>query len=346
MEQVNKKILVTGGTGFVGGHLLYHLAKSENSLFALKRKNSSTRLAQKIFSWYPDGIDLFNKIKWIEGDITDKTSLEKAFENKNQIYHAAGLVSFSPSDRDTVMEINADGTRNVVNTALEFNINKLCYVSSIAAIGRDDSTEHVTEETPWNNNAKISGYARSKYEAEREVWRGIAEGLKAVIVNPSIILGPGNWNSGSVKMFQTVYKGLKYYTSGTNGYIDVNDLTKVMIELMNSEISDERFIVNSENVSYKHLFTKMAKELKVEPPQKLAGKFMSELVWRILKIQGVLTGKKPLITKETARTANTDYFYSNEKIRKATCFDFMPVDKTIEYTARIYLKELNTHIQE
>lgn len=339
MPQKSNNILVTGGTGFVGAHLIYHLAKKENEIFCLKRKTSPTELTQKIFSWYPDGNKLLEKINWVEGDVTDKASLEIVFQDITHIYHTAGFVSFTPDDQDALMQVNASGTENVINTALENGVKKLCFVSSIAAIGRD-GTQEVTEETPWNNNAGVSWYARSKYEAEREVWRGMAEGLDAVIVNPSIILGPGNWDAGSVKMFQTVYKGLKYYTSGTNGYVDVNDLAKVMILLMNSDIKGARFIINSENISYRDLFTKMAEELRVPPPNQYAGKFLSEVVWRVMKIKGLLTGKKPLITKETARTANSSYFYSNEKVKSATGFNFRPLSETIEYTANIYRKEM------
>ncbi|MBN2637585.1 MAG: NAD-dependent epimerase/dehydratase family protein [Bacteroidales bacterium] len=337
-EKIN--ILVTGGNGFVGGHLLMHLTQQHSKIKALIRSGSDKSLTEKIFAWYNAKPHL-DKIEWTEGDVTDKDSLEYALKDITHLYHTAGLVSFDPKDKKNLFRVNSEGTENIVNTALESGTKKLCFVSSIAAIGRDGNNGTILEENPWDNNAAVSLYARSKHEAEREVWRGIAEGLNAIIVNPSIILGPGNWESGSVKMFQTVYNGLKYYTSGTNGYIDVNDLAMVMIQLMNSDISGERFIINSENISYQTLFTQMAEALKIRPPQKLAGKLISEIAWRALKAQSLLTGKKPLITKETARTANNDYFYSNEKIRKAINFEFRPIKETIDYTAKFFLSDTN-----
>ena len=342
MSKTKSDILVTGGTGLVGAHLLFHLAQKEEQIIALKRETSSTELTEKIFKWYTNKEDknTFDKIKWIDGDITDIASLEHAFQNIKQVYHTAGLVSFAPQDKEALMETNTRGTENIVNTALASGVEKLCYVSSVSAIGRDSNEATVHEEIPWDNNAEISWYARSKHEAEREVWRGMAEGLNAVIVNPSIILGPGKWNTGSAKMFETVYKGLNYYTSGTNGYVDVNDLAKIMIQLMHSGISEERFLINGENLSYQNLFTKMAEALRVEPPSKKAGKWASEMVWRLLKIKSIITGKKPLITKETARTANSTYHYSNEKIKRATGYRFRPISETIEYTATLFLDDI------
>ncbi len=336
-----ESIGVTGGTGFVGSHLLYYLAKAGNKVNALKRKNSSVELTRKIFSWHePDYNDLFNQINWVNGDVTDIDSLEDFIKPGMKLFHTAGLVSFNPEDKEKLIEINQNGTANIVNVSLEKKIEKLCFVSSIAAVGRDNSEPLTTEETPWDNRAKVSNYAISKLEAEREVWRGIAEGLNAVIVNPTIILGPGDWNKGSVKMFQKVYSGLSFYTPGKNGYVGVEDLVKIMISLENKPISGERFIINSENVSYKKLFTWMAEGLHVKPPKYKAGKFLSEAVWRLDKIKSWITRQKPLITKETARTALQSYEYSNEKIINATGYQFKPLQQTLLETGEIFLKDI------
>lgn len=340
-----KFIIVTGGTGLLGSHLLIELSKTENQIIALKRPTSNLTSVEKLFRWHFKGKEKpFEKIQWVNGDITDVDTLLEIFTEDSEIYHAAGKVSFNDKDKEELYKVNIKGTANVVNAALEKRIRKLCYVSSIAAIGRSSDNALTHEEIPVENLAKISPYAVSKYEGEREIWRGIAEGLNAVIVNPSIILGSGNWHNSSVRLFLQVYKGLKFYTQGTNGYVAADDLAKIMIQLMNDEITAERFIVNSENISYQQLFTWMAGALNVKSPQHLAGPFLSGISWRLLKAASLLTGKPQLITKETAQTANSDYRYSNEKIVNHTGFVFKPVKETIKETARFLLKDLNEGI--
>ncbi len=331
-------ILVTGGTGLVGSHLLFHLLQKEEKVRAIKRFSSSTENVRQIFSFYAKNPDkLFSRIEWIPGDLLDIHSLIESMQGVDRVYHAAAMVSFDPADKASLMETNVSGTANVVNACLEKKVKKLCYVSSIAALGRAGAHGLTTENEEWDAHEPVSPYAHSKFEAEREVWRGMAEGLKAVIVNPSVILGPADFSKGSAKMFQTVYKGLKVYTPGMNGYVDVNDVARAMILLMESNISGERFILNGENITYRKLFQMMAMALGVEAPKYEAGKFLSEMAWRLLKINAFFTGKKPLITKQTARTANSIYRYSSEKFIRATGMSFTPLEETIARTAQIFL---------
>ncbi len=333
-------ILVTGGTGLVGAHLLYQLTQKEGKVRALRRSSSSVQQTKKTFSYYTSKPEkYYSRIEWVEGDILDIDSLLQAMDGVEKVYHTAAMVSFNPKDKAEIMETNVTGTANVVNACLEKKIERLCYVSSIAALGRAGNNGITTEKSEWKNSQKISSYSFSKYEAEREVWRGIAEGLKAVIINPAIILGAGNFNTGSSRMFQTVYNGLMFYTRGVNGYVDVNDVAKAMILLMEGNFSGERFILSSEDLSYKKLFEMMAQSLGVKPPRHKAGMVLSELSWRLLKVHSLLTGKKPLITRQTAKTANRFYRYSNEKFVKATGMRFMPMTESIKKTAEIFLKD-------
>jgi len=333
-------IFVTGGTGLVGSHLLYHLSQKEEKIRALRRSVFSVKETEKVFSYYTSEPKKYlSRIEWVEGDILDFGSLLNAFENVDKVYHVAAVVSFDQQDADVIMETNITGTANVVNACLEKKIKKLAYVSSVAALGRAGNNGVITEKTEWRPGQKNTVYALSKYEAEREVWRGMAEGMKVVIVNPTIILGPGNFDHGSSKMFQTVYNGLKVYTGGVNGYVDVNDVAKALILLMESNISGEQYVLNGENISYKKLFGLMAAALKVDSPKYKAGKLLSELSWRILKIQSVFTGKRPLITKETAKTANSVFQYSNEKFKQTTGMKFTPIREIIQQTAQIFLKQ-------
>jgi len=334
-------ILVTGGTGLVGGHLLYHLINSGENPKALKRHSSDIRKTKKIFSYYSDNYeDLFSKIEWVDGDILDYNSLVNVMDGIDYVYHAAASVSFESSDSSSLIATNIQGTTNVVNVSLEKKIKKLLHISTIGSLGRAGSDGIVTENTEWNSK-KTSVYSTSKYQAELEVRRGMAEGLNAVIINPSIIIGPGDWNSGSAKLFKTMYDGLKFYSIGSNGFVDVDDVVNSMIFLMNSNISGERFIVNSENITYKQFFIWMAVALNIDPPKYKAGKFLSEVGWRLLWIRGLITGKKSSITKETAETASQTYQYSNEKIIKESDLHFISVKDSIEKNARLFLRDKN-----
>ncbi len=334
-------ILVTGGTGLVGAHLLYQLVVSGENPRALKRTKSDVSKTKKVFSYYSkDYKSLFEKIDWVDGDILDYSSLIDAMLKIDQVYHTAAEVSFQSSDKESLIVTNVKGTTNIVNASLESGIRKLIHVSSIGALGRADNDGIVTEETHWNSK-KSSVYSTSKYHAEMEVWRGIAEGLNAVIINPSIIIGPGDWKTGSSKLFTTMYNGLKFYTKGSNGFVDVEDVAKTMIQLMKSTISGERFIVNSENISYRDFFNMISQALGVTPPKYKATRFMSEVVWRMLWFKGVFSRTKPTITKETAETANQNYYYSNEKLIKAIKFNFTGIKDSIDKNSFFFLKDHN-----
>lgn len=332
-------ILVTGGTGLVGSHLIYSLVTSGETPVVLKRSSSDISKTKKVFSYYSDDAEnLFNKIKWVDGDILDYTSVLDAMEGITNVYHTAASVSFQSSDKNNLIATNIKGTANIVNAALEKKINKLLHVSTTGALGRADNNDIITEDNHWNSR-KSSVYSTSKYHAEMEVWRGIAEGLNAVIINPSIILGPGDWNSGSSKLFSTMYNGLKFYSFGSNGFVDIVDVAKAMLLLMNSKISDERYIINSENISYKQFFLWMAESLNISPPKYKATKFLSKIVWRLLWAKGLITGKKSTITRETAETASQLYNYSNDKFVKKTSFKFMPIRESLEKNAKLFLKD-------
>lgn len=334
-------ILVTGGTGMVGSHLLANLLKAKKEVKALIRKGSLLDSTKKIFSYYFDeDNNPFEKIHWIEGDLLDYQSLSEALENVDYVYHCAATVSFHSSMKDKIHLINVNGTSNLVNLCLEKKVKKFCHISSIATLGREKDELFITENTHWTGSSKKSMYSISKFGAEREVWRAHAEGLNVVIVNPSIILGAGDWNKGSVAMISTMWNGLKFYTNGINGYVDVRDVVKAMIMLMESNISGERFILNAENMSYKDIFILISNHLGIHPPKYHAGKFLSGLAWRFEKVKELISGKEALITRETARTACSSYRYSSEKIENQTGFTFIPIEETIKYVCEKFKSEL------
>lgn len=332
--------LVTGGTGLVGSHLILELLASNEKVRAIKRENSDLNLVKKIFSYYTNNPeDIFSKIEWINADVLDYFSLYDSMENTDKVYHCAAQVSFNPKDRETMMKINIEGTANIVNACLEKKISKLCHVSSIATLGRAENDGFTDEETFWKPSKKNSHYSISKYNSEREVWRGSAEGIDTIIVNPSVIIGPGDWTKGSSQLFTTAWDGLKFYTEGVNGYVDVRDVAKAMVLLMNSEIKNQRFILNSENLSYKDFFNICCDSLSKPRPSIKVNETISEIAWRFEKIKSIITQKNPLVTKETARTANQKYFYSNEKLKKYINYSFIPMNKSITDTCNCFIKD-------
>jgi dihydroflavonol-4-reductase len=325
---LQKKILVIGAGGFLGSHLLKHLITQEPNaaIYATYRSNKPT-------------INIPN-VKLIPLDLLDVDSVYNAHENMQEVYHCANAVSFDNSDAAALMHNNVEGTANVINACLANKVNKLIYVSSVGAIGRESGDKLINENTPWNTTAAVSIYAQSKYKAELEVWRGQAEGLNTCIVNPSIILGEGNWNNSSCALFKKAYESFAYYTNGANGFVDVKDCATAMHLLMTSNISNQRFILNGINTSYKNIFTLMANAMQTKAPNKLAKPWMSSLMVIIYGIRKLFTGKKSLITTETARTAHSIYKYDNAALLQALpMFNFTPIEQTIQRACKYYISE-------
>jgi len=331
-------ILVTGGTGLVGSHLLFDLTKKGETIRALRRENSSLQAVHECFSFYSDSADeLFDRIEWVNGDMLDLDSLDDALNGITEVYHCAALVSFKKAEKGLMNNINVEGTRNIVDACLDHNIRKLCYVSSVAALGTsDEKGETVTETTPWSPEDKRSDYSMSKFNSELEVWRGIEEGLDAVIVNPSIILGPGQWHRGSSLLFTTVAKGMKYFTRGITGYVDVRDVSKAMILLMDSDIKNQRFLLNADNCSYEFILKGIAKALHLPEPCKYASPLMTGIAWRIAFLKKIFLFKEPGFTRATARSSHNYTYYSNQKIKDVLDFEFISVEDSIKNAAKHY----------
>jgi nucleoside-diphosphate-sugar epimerase len=294
-------ILVTGASGLVGSHLVKELINKGETVKAIYR----SQIPSFQFS---------HKINWVKADILDELSLEDVFENVTKVYHCAGAVSFNPKKKQELYTTNIEGTANVVNACINCNIEKLLFVSSVAALGRIREHEMIHEKMNWTEETSNSEYGKTKYFAEMEVWRGIGEGLNAVIVNPTIILGAGDWEKGSTEIFKSAYDEFPWFTEGISGFVDVNDVVNAMIALMNSEITNERFILSGGNFSYKELFTTIANNFNKKPPNKKVTPFIAALVWRLEAIKGKLTGKEPLLTKETAHTAQAKVYFNNKKL--------------------------------
>ncbi len=314
-----KKILVTGGAGIVGSELIKQLLDAGEKVVAISHLTP-------ISISHPS-------LEVVQCDILDVTALEERMQDISYVYHCAALVSYDPKDKQQLLKINIEGTANIVNACINAGVEKLVHVSSVAALGRIRTEEMVTEKMNWTEETSNSIYGKSKYFGEIEVWRGIGEGLKAVIVNPSLILGGDSWENSSSAIFKNVYNEFPWYTNGVSGFVDVRDVARAMILLMNSKISAQRFILNGENLSYKEIFSLIAKGFDKKPPSKKVTPFLAEVVWRMEAVKSWFTGKKHLLTKETARTAQAKVYFDNKKILEALPeFHFTNIKNTIEYT--------------
>lgn len=332
-------ILVTGGTGLLGSHLLLKLMEAGHSVRAIHRKKSDLKRVEKVFAYYrKDATDLFMAIEWIVADINDIPALEIAFKNITQVYHAAALISFNPEDYKTLQKINREGTANIVNLCIANNIQKLCYSSTIGAIGRSINNSKANEETPWTP-LEANVYGRTKHAAEMEVWRGSQEGLSVVMVNPGVIIGPGFWDSGSGALFTTAQKTYGYYPPGGTGFISVHDVVAMMIELMQSPVKNERYIAVTENWTYQKILGEITRELGIKSPTK-------ELKFWQLKIARCFDWVKNLflksgrsITKSHIRSLKNRQIFNNRKIKDELGFEFRSLKNEIRFCCKKFREE-------
>lgn len=332
---MTKRILVTGGTGFLGSYIIQQLVEKGYAVRALRRSN-------KLPGWIPAATfedTSTGSVEWVEGDILDVVSLEEAMEGTDAVIHSAALVSFAKKDRKDMYQVNVEGTANVVNIALEKNVRRLVHISSVAALGRTANGGHVNEEKKWEESKVNTHYAISKFKAELHVWRGIGEGLDAVILNPSTILGYGDWHSSSCAIFRQVHDGFDWYTPGINGFVDVEDVAKAAIILLESDITEQRFIVNGDTWPFKKLQDTIAAGFGKKGPAKRTTPFLLGVAWRLEKLKSLFTGKKPLLTKESARVAQSQTWFDNDKLLKALPgFSFTPLEKTISKACDLYMR--------
>jgi len=326
-------ILVTGGTGLVGAHLLLHLVENEDSIRAIYRQADAIEKTKSLFKLYQKE-HLFSRIDWIQADIIDVSALAIAFNNIDYVYHCAGLISYDPNDENKLRKVNIEGTANIVNFCIEYKIKKLCHVSSIAALGSlAPNINAIDEESEWNPEAAHSDYAISKYGAEIEVWRGQQEGLDVVIVNPGVILGSGFWNQGSGLFFSAVKNGFPFYTNGSTSFVGVTDVVKIMIQLMKSNIYGERFTIVAENITFKEIIFSIAENLNVKKPKIEAKPWMTTIGWRLDWFVSTFFGTKRKLSKYSANSLHSSDYISNKKIKNPELsglnFEFQSIDSVI-----------------
>ncbi|MEN2402170.1 NAD-dependent epimerase/dehydratase family protein [Flavobacterium sp. MC2016-06] len=332
-------VLVTGGTGLVGAHLLLHLIENGENVRAIYRSKNNIEKTKTVFELYKKA-DLFEKINWIEADILDVPSLENVFIDIEYVYHCAALISFDRKDEEKLRKTNIEGTANMVNFSIAKGVKKFCFVSSIAALGDIAPHEtYITEETDWNPEKPHSDYAISKYGAEMEVWRGLQEGLDVIIINPGVILGPipktKKCDQGSAEFYTKVANGLSFYTLGSTGFVTVNDVVKIALELMKSEIKNERFTLIADNIVFKDILNTIADTLKVKRPSIHAKPLLMNFLWIADGIFSTLFFQKRSITKAAAKASYSNNLYANQKIKTALGTVFTDVHEYIKEVSKL-----------
>ena len=333
---ISPMILVTGGTGFIGSYIIKNLVEKGHAVRAIRRSNKLP---------FYISTHILNKVQWVEGDVLDIVSLSDAMKGADAVIHSAAIVSFSKKERHLMYQVNVEGTANVVNSAVESGIKRFLHISSVAALGRTSKPESVTEQKKWEENKNNTHYAISKHHSELQVWRGFAEGLEGVIINPSTVLGYGDWHQSSCAIFKNAYKEFAWYTKGINGFVGVEDVAEAAVQLILSNITQNRFIVNSGNWTFQQLFNSIADGFHKNRPYKEATRTMGEVAWRLEGFKAMLTGKKALLTRETAKVAHSKTSFDSSALLQALPeFTFTPLETVIKKSCEKYTEALENGI--
>ncbi|WP_299058948.1 NAD-dependent epimerase/dehydratase family protein [uncultured Polaribacter sp.] len=331
-------ILVTGGTGLVGAHLLYHLVQMDENIRAIYRSEDTIEKVKEVFSFYTDDDALASKIEWFKADITDVPAMIPAFVGVQKVYHCAALISFDPKDYIEMRKVNIHGTAIIANLSIDVKVEKICFVSSIASLGDSLKGAIITEENDWNPQDENSDYSITKFGAEMEIWRASQEGVEVVIVNPGVILGSGFWQKGSSTLFSKIYNGFNYYTEGVTGFVSVTDVVSAMVQLMNSTVKNERFILVSENKTFKEIFFSMANAFGKKTPSIKIKPWQTAIFWRVSWLLSKITRKTPLLSKYSAKSAHSVSKYTSEKIEERLNFQFEKIETVIKRVCKNYTK--------
>jgi dihydroflavonol-4-reductase len=328
MLSKTSKIFVTGSTGFLGNYIVRKLLSDGYSdIICLKRESSETALIN----------DIAGKVQWVTGDILDIPLMDRVLSGVDCIIHAAAIVSHTASKKK-MLQTAMDGTANLVNMALSAGVKKFIHISSVSAIGRAKPVEHINEKQIFSHSKYDTTYGLAKFLAEQEVWRGHAEGLNVTILNPSMILGPGDWNKSSTQIFKRLYRGMKFYPEGITGWVDVRDVAEVTLKCLVEDFNGERFIISAENQKYKNVFERISAQLGVKAPSKLLTQNFAGILWRFEAIKSFFTGHKPAITKETVCSTSVLSTYDNSKSIKHLNIQYTPLEKTIAESCRLFLE--------
>lgn len=342
----DKKVFLTGATGFVGCYLLHRLLVDGYHVRALHRSESDLTFARAIFEqqneWSNEQAD-WHTIEWVEGDLLDTQTLYELTSGVDIVIHAAAMVSFHKEDVHQMMQVNVEGTANLVNACIENNIKQISHISSVASLANPDKSELLDESFQTDTFMKFNTrYSESKYRAEMEIWRAYGEGINVQVFNPGLVLGAWKYENSSIQMVRSVFYGLPFYSKGLTGFVDVRDIANAVVNSLNKkDLLGKRYILISENKSYRYLLEEIAKRLKAKTPRIGVGQRPSILFARFEQLRSFLTGKRPFITKEVARSANRRTSFSNERIRSELGFQFRPIEETLDWMCAHFLRQIN-----
>lgn len=317
-------IFVTGASGLIGSFVCRKLVEKGYAVKALKRNTTDLSLVQ----------DIREQINWVDGDLLNVSEIGSYLKGVDKIIHCAAFISYDSRDEELMQQVNVEGTANLVNWAVQKKIGLFVHLSSVASIGKDKHSVISNEETQWTNDIKTSAYARSKHQAELEVWRAWAEGLNTIIINPSLVLGPGDWDRSSTQVFKYIEQENRFYTGGIVNYVDVRDVAEVTYRLLESGHYGERFIVNADSVSYKELFDTIATKMGKKAPQIQVKGPVIRMAIIIEKIRSRLSGNKPMVTDELEQVSKNRHIYANDKIKQAVGIEFRQLDETVDWTCK------------
>jgi len=322
------RILVTGGTGFIGSYIIRTLLKNGfHNLIGLHRASSKFDLLG----------DAKESVRWVEGDIEDALGVFELLQNVDVVIHAAAVVSFDDSDMEAMIAANRDGTANLVNAALANGIKKFIHISSVAAIGKSLAGNLISEKTEWVESKNNSPYSESKRAAEIEVWRGHAEGLHVSILNPSVVLGAGFWDQTSTKIIANMYRGQKLYPAGGNGFVDVRDVAKAVVTLLNKNLNGRRYIINGSNLMFKDLMNQVSEIYGIPGPKRAIAPWMIPISWRVFKVLSFITRKPTVYARHTVISTSKVWKYDNSKSSKELGIEYIPIKQTLKESCHAYL---------
>ena len=324
---------VTGANGFLGVHIIHHLLLQGHKVYAVVRPGASLEEFNKVKRYYNVGADSYSRLSWEECFLYDMEGLHDILINVDYVMHLAGVISYLKKDLTKLMDVNQGYTANIVDACNGAGVKKLLYCSSIAAISKSIKGESVKESNEWNSEIPHSNYGYTKQLGELELWRGTQEGLPTVAINPGIILGYGDWSKGSNKLFGNAQKGFPFYSDGVTGWVGVEDVARISILLCLSEIVDERFLLVSENKSYKEVADLMTTALETKKPFVQIKGTLYKIAYAIVAIKEFL-GLGGMLSKETVRASIAVNHFDNSKVKEALNYEFesigMVIDKSIQ----------------
>ena len=333
-------IAITGATGLLGVYIIAELVQHGYRVRGLYRNAKSLKKAE-----HSPGLlgvpEVFGQVQWLQGHLDDLESLDGLMEGATAVIHAAAMVSFNPRDRKALEKVNIQGTAQVVHAAMQApQVERFIHISSVAALGRTERDEWITEDTVWTDNRENSHYALTKWAAEMEVWRGFEEGLSGAIINPSIILGVGDWDTSSARLLQTVHRGFPFYSNGVNSVVDARDVARMSrVLLERADITGQRFIAAGPPVSYRELFYAMADAQEVKRPWLSPPRWMSNLAWRLEKIRTAITRSEPMLTRETVRSGHGVHRYDAARAREVLGVEFRSAEEILRDLVPMYLRD-------